>query len=168
MKKIDIIFLSETYLDCSIQYDDKKLDLDGYKLARADNLNNDKRVGVGIYFKELLATRQAKLNFLNETIIFEVFIQNKIGYMFSSCTLPSKTHNEFEDLLHNFEHVLCGITATNSLFVFLTGNFSSSAVKWWRNNMTTIEDTKVDELTKSYDLSQTYDLHPSLLPKCHG
>ena len=92
-KKIDIIFLSETHLDSSIQYDDKKLDLDGYKLARADDLNNDKRVGVGIYFKQLLATRQAKLNILNETIIFEVCIQNKIGYMFSSCTLPTKTHN---------------------------------------------------------------------------
>ena len=34
--------------------------------------------------------------------------------------------------------------------------------------MTTIEDTKADELTSSYDLSQTYALHPSLLPKFHG
>ena len=39
----DIICLSETYLDSSIQHDDERLHLSGYNLARADNPNNNKR-----------------------------------------------------------------------------------------------------------------------------
>ena len=69
-----IICFSETYLYSSIQHDDDILQLNGYKLATAYNLNNNKRSGVGIYFKEFLTTRQVELNNLNECI---VCIQNK-------------------------------------------------------------------------------------------
>ena len=50
---IDIVFISETYLDFSIQHDDEKRYLNGSKLARADNHNNNKGGEVGIYFKEV-------------------------------------------------------------------------------------------------------------------
>ena len=69
-----IICFSETYLDSSIQHEDDILHLNGYKLATANNLNNNKRSGVGIYFKEFLTTRQVELNNLSECI---VCIQNK-------------------------------------------------------------------------------------------
>ena len=48
----DLICLSKTYLDSSVPYDDPKLN---NKLVRADNLSNNKRGDVGIYFKETLA-----------------------------------------------------------------------------------------------------------------
>ena len=48
----DFICLSKTYLDSSVPYDDPKLN---NKLVRADNLSNNKRGDVGIYFKETLA-----------------------------------------------------------------------------------------------------------------
>ena len=73
----DIICLSETCLHSSIQHDDERLHLNGYKLARADNHNSNKRCAVGIYFKEFLATRQVELYNSNECIVFEVCIQNK-------------------------------------------------------------------------------------------
>ena len=91
---------------------------------------------------------------MNELIIFEVYIQNKTGYKFSFCRLPSKTHGKFEDCLIDFEHVLCVITARNPLFVLLTSNFSAKAAMWWRNNMTNSDHTTIDSLTTSYDLSQ--------------
>ena len=49
------ICLSKTYLDSSVPYDDPRLNLYGYKLVGADNLSNNERCGVGIYFKETLA-----------------------------------------------------------------------------------------------------------------
>ena len=61
----DIICLSETNLDSSIQHDDERLPLNRYNLARANNPNNN-RGGVGIYFKQFLAIRRVKLNNLNE------------------------------------------------------------------------------------------------------
>ena len=44
-------------LDSSIPYNDPKLNLSGYKLVRADNMSNNKRGCVDIYFKETLAIR---------------------------------------------------------------------------------------------------------------
>ena len=46
VNKIDIICLSETYLDSSISSDDVNLELRGYNLVRADNPTNTKRGGV--------------------------------------------------------------------------------------------------------------------------
>lgn len=53
----DIICPSETYLDSFVPYDDPKLNLSGYKLVRADNMRNSKRVDVVTYFKGTLAVR---------------------------------------------------------------------------------------------------------------
>ena len=50
-----VICLSEKYLDSSVPFDDPRLNLSGYKLVRVDDLSNNKRSGVGIYFKETLA-----------------------------------------------------------------------------------------------------------------
>ena len=49
----NIICLSETYLDY-IQHDDERLHLNGCKLATTENLDNNKRGGGGIYFKDFL------------------------------------------------------------------------------------------------------------------
>ena len=45
INKIDIICLSETYLNSSIPSDDDNLELPGYNLVRADNPTNTKRGG---------------------------------------------------------------------------------------------------------------------------
>ena len=50
INKIDIICLSETYLDSSIPSDDDNLELPGYNLVRTDNPTNTKRGGVCIYY----------------------------------------------------------------------------------------------------------------------
>ena len=70
------ICLSEINLDSSVPYDDPSLNLSGYKLVRADNHSNNKRGGVGIYFKETLAIRPVPTNSLKECLLLEVFIGN--------------------------------------------------------------------------------------------
>ena len=50
--KFDIICLSETFLNSSLQIDDDSIVLNGYKLVRADNPSDLKRGSVSIYFKE--------------------------------------------------------------------------------------------------------------------
>ena len=144
-----IICLSETYLDSFVQRDDVKLHLNGYKLARADNPNNNKRGGVGVYFKESLRTRQVELNNLNKYIVFEACIQNKKVYIISIYRSPSQTHNEFDNFLLNFEQFLCDIIARNPYFVLITGDFKLRTAKWWTNDTATTEGTKIDSITIS-------------------
>ena len=83
----DIICLSETYLDCSVPYDDPR----SAKLVRADNLSNNKRGGVGIYFKETLAIRPVPTNSLKECLLLEVFIGNKKEFLVSLYRSPSQS-----------------------------------------------------------------------------
>ena len=48
----DIICLSETFLNSSIQTNDDRISIDGYNLIRADHPSDSKRGGVCIYYKE--------------------------------------------------------------------------------------------------------------------
>ena len=51
---IDIICLSETFLDSSIPIDDNRLSIPGYSMMRVDHPSNTKRCGLCLYYKEHL------------------------------------------------------------------------------------------------------------------
>ena len=74
----------------------------GYKLIRADNPSDSKKGGVGIYYKEFLAVRPVEVKNLNESVIFEVSIKNKRGYLVSLYISPSQIQDEFDIFLISF------------------------------------------------------------------
>ena len=81
VNKIDIICLSETYLDSSIPSDDDNLELPGYNLVRADNPTNTKRGGVCIYYHHSLPLKVIDIQFLNEYINFEIeLVENCVAF----------------------------------------------------------------------------------------
>ena len=49
--KVDVICLSETYLDSTVESDDENLEITGYNLVRPDHPANTKRGGVCLYCK---------------------------------------------------------------------------------------------------------------------
>ena len=62
--KCGFICLSKTNLDYSIPSDHVSLDLEGYKMFRADYPNNVNRDGVCIYYNKSLPVRQIILRYL--------------------------------------------------------------------------------------------------------
>ena len=74
--KFDIICLSETFLNSSLQNDDHSLVLNGYKLIRTDNPSELKGRGVCIYFKESLPTKVLNITNLHECLFCELISQN--------------------------------------------------------------------------------------------
>ena len=68
--KFDIICLSETYLDSSI--DDESLDISGYYLIRFDHPSNKKRGGICIYYKNFLPLKLTDVRLLDECITFDL------------------------------------------------------------------------------------------------
>ena len=74
--KFDIICLSETYLDSSI--DDESLEISGYYLIRSDYPSNKKRGGIWIYYKGFLPLKVTGVRLLEECIIFNLIISNKL------------------------------------------------------------------------------------------
>ena len=75
-------------------------------------------------------------------------------YIISLYRSPSQTHDEFDNLLLNFEQFLCDIIARNPFFVLITGDFNATTAKLWRNDTATTEVTKIDSITTSYSFSQ--------------
>ena len=63
---MDIVCLSDTFLDSSISIDDDNLKIPGYSTVRADHPSNIKRAGVLLYYKSFLPIKLIDVNYLNE------------------------------------------------------------------------------------------------------
>ena len=136
----------------------------GYKPIRTDNRSNNKKGGVGIYYKEFLAVRPAEVKNLNECVISEVSIKKKRGYVVSLNRSPSQTQDEFDILLVSFEQLIGDIIAKNPLFVLITGDFNVRSTNWWKNDLSTSEGTQVDSLNTFHGLSQIISDPTHVLP----
>ena len=101
-----MICLSETYLDSSYANNDTRLNLKDFTLIRAENPHNCKRGGVSIYFKEHLAVCPVSPLNLNESLVLEINIQNKKGFVISLYPSPNQSKDEFDQFLLNFEQLV--------------------------------------------------------------
>ena len=61
--KMDMICLSETYLESTTQSDNYNLEIPGYNLVYSDYPSNNKRGGVCIYYKASLPVRVIDIDF---------------------------------------------------------------------------------------------------------
>ena len=69
----DIICLTETFLDSSVENDDDRISIPGYNLLHADHPSNTKRGGVCIYYKgHLLIIKRNDLCQLHECLVTEL------------------------------------------------------------------------------------------------
>ena len=76
LRKFDVIYVLETYLDISV--DNDSLSIDGYNFIRADHPHNQKRPGgVCIYFKEQLKLKQIITSNSSECILCEISMGKK-------------------------------------------------------------------------------------------
>ena len=103
INKIDIICLSETYLDSNISSDNDNLELPGYNSVHADNPTNTKRGNVCIYYYNSLLLKAINIQLLNECINFEIRIGGKLCSFLCLYRSPSQTRDIFERFADNFE-----------------------------------------------------------------
>ena len=150
INKIDIRYLSETYLDSSIPIDDDNFELPGYNLVRADNPTNTKRGGVCIYDDNSLPVKVIGIQFLNKWINFEIRIGGKLSNFLCLYWSPSQTRDIFETLADNFE-----ILTIKNLFLIVTlGDFNAKTTDWYKNDTNSYEGLKTDTITSQFGLQQ--------------
>ena len=109
INKIDIKYLSETYLDSSISSDNGDLELPGYNLVGADNPINTKRGGVCIYYHNSLPLNVIDIQLLSGRIKFEIRIVGKLCSFLCLYRSPSQTREIFGIFAGNFELTLDSI-----------------------------------------------------------
>ena len=95
--KVDILCLSETFLNPNISCDDSNLQLPGSDLIRADHPSNTKRGGVWIYYRNLLPLKLINIHYLNECITFEIKLGDKICNFVSLYRSPNQSEDDFEN-----------------------------------------------------------------------
>ena len=102
--KFDIICLSETYLDSSI--DDESLEISRYYLIRSDHPSNKTRGGICIYYKNFLPLKVTGVRLLEECITFDLIISNKLSSFVALYRTPSQSQDDFATFYDNFEMTL--------------------------------------------------------------
>ena len=151
-KREDFICLSETYLDSSTP--DNLIEMEGYKLIRADHPNNIKRGGVCIYYKESLPVRVISIPYFNEALLLEMSCNNKKVMVSVIYRSPSQTNDEFDTFLSNFQMLLNDINNRKPSLSVVTGDFNSRCSSWWSNDINTREGLKLLSLTSSNGFTQ--------------
>ena len=76
--KCDVIYFSETFLDSDTSGDEDNLKNVVYNLIRADHPSNTKEGSGCMYYKHYLAFRLLNINYLKESISFEILFRGKI------------------------------------------------------------------------------------------
>ena len=150
--KHDFICLSETYLDSSIP--DNVLDVEGYRLVRADHPNNIKRGGVCIYYKESLPVRVINIPDIKEALLLEMNYNNKKVIISVIYRSPSQSTDEFESFLLNFEQLFDDVCQRRPSLSIITGDFNARSVSWWSNDINTTEGLKLSSMSSSVGFTQ--------------
>ena len=76
--------MSATYLNSSVTEDDDNLQISDYDLIRIDHPCNSKRGGVPVYYKNVLPPGLRDINYLRESIRYEIQIGSKTADNFDS------------------------------------------------------------------------------------
>ena len=82
--KVDLLCLSETFLNPNISCDDSNLQLPESDLIRTDHPSNTKRGGACIYYRNLLPLKLINFHYVNECIAFEIKLGEKNTTLFLS------------------------------------------------------------------------------------
>ena len=131
--------MSETYLDSATP--NNLLEIEGYNLVRADNLNNVKIGEVCIYYKESFPVRAINLPYFNEALLLEMSHDNKKVIVSVIYRSPCQNNNEFDLFLSNFEKLIIDTKNRKPYLSVITGDFNARSSSWWSNDTNTTERT---------------------------
>ena len=141
----DIICLSETFLNSSIQFIDDRISVDGHNLIGADHPSDSKRGGVCIYYKEyILLIKQDNICTLHNCLVTEIHSQGEKCFLTCFYCSPSQTHDEFEDLCTKFYLLMSNTNNEFLLCSIITGDFNARCSRWWKNDITNSTGQEID------------------------
>ena len=122
---IDIICLSETFLDSSIPIDDNRLSIFGYSMMRADHASSTKRGGVCLCSKDHLPIiRRDDISNLKECLVTEMIVKNErclLAYLYRS---PSRNREQFWSFCDSLDILMNNINSLHPAISIITGDFN--------------------------------------------
>ena len=150
----NLIYALERDLDSLISNDEKDISIKGYSLVRADHSSNTKRGGVCIYYKESLGVRIIDIPNLTESILCQITINNKTGYVLAVYRFSSQSSDDFENFLSTSDQVITDMSLSNPAFRLILGDFNCMSNSWRKGNISTKEGIDLESVSSSYGLHQ--------------
>ena len=150
VRKFDIICLSETYLDYSI--DDENLEISGYYSIRSDHPSNIKRGGICIYYKNFLPLKVTDVRLSEEYIAFDLIVSNKLCSFVALYRSPSQSQDDFATFSDNLEMTVDFVSKKNPFLLVLLGAFNAKLSQWHDKDTSTPEGISVESITSQFGL----------------
>ena len=164
IQKFDILYLSETFLNSSLQNGDDSLVLKGYKPVRADNPSDLKRGGVCIYFKQSLPIKVLNITNLHECLVCELFLNSRRSYIVSLYRSPSQSSDECDHFIKTFEQLIVHLASFKPYLLLIKGDSNVRSSSWWPGDVDNIEGAQLESITSFYGLHQIIDELTHILP----
>ena len=154
----DIICLSKTFLNSSIDSSDTRILIDGYNLIRSDHPSDSKRGGVCIYYKEHIPLiKRDDICTLDNCLVTEIRLQSEKCFLTCTYRSPSQNNEEFENFCVNFDLLLSNINEEIPICSIITGDFNARSSNWWKNDITNSVGQELEALASSAGYSQIID-----------
>ena len=146
--------------------------LDDYTFVQANNPNNSRHGGVGLFFKNSIpAIVRNDLSF-DESVVIELKLGRKNIFFSGLYRSPASKHStpKFGAFLTNFKRLPSNIQAENPFATFFTGDFNAHSQLWWSDGDSTNVGIEIDILFTSLGLPQVIsdptNFKPNKNPSC--
>ena len=157
-QNFDIICLSKTFLNSSIQNDDHKLKIDGYNFIGSDQPSDSKKDGVCLYYKQHISLiRRDEVCTLDNCVVTEIRSQSEKCCLTCAYRSPSQSQEEFEIFSTKFDILLSQINDEFPLCSIVTRDFNACYTNWWNDDITNSTGREIASLTSSTGYTQIID-----------
>ena len=166
----DLISINETCLNDSI--DIPEVLLDDYTFVNANNSNNTRHGGVGLFYKNSLPLRVRHDLSFSESIVVEIKYHRKSIFFTVLYRSPAHGHSTpvFNQFLSDLNQLYEKIRAEKPLAMFFAGDFNAHSQSWWPDCANSPEGRSLDDLFSSLNLYQLINeptnFEPNKNPTC--
>ena len=152
LHKFDMICLSETYLDSSI--DDKSFETSGYYLIGSDHPSNKNGGSICIYYKIFIPLKVTGVRLLEECITFDLIISNNLCSFVALYRSPSQSQDDFATFSNNFKMTLDLVSKKNPFLLVVIDGFNAKLRQWYDKDNSTSEGISIENITSQFRLHQ--------------
>ena len=151
IQKFDLIYLSETYRDSSI--DDEGLEISWYYLICSDYPSNRKCGVICVYYKNLFTFKVSHVCLLAECVTFDFKLGNILYSLIALYRSFSQSQDGFTIFPDNFELIL-DLVSRKSILTVAFGDFSANLTQWNGKNSSTSEGISIEIVASRCGLHQ--------------
>ena len=126
------------------------MEISGYTLVRSDHPSNTKRGGVCRYYKNNLPLRVVNIGYLNECLILELKVGDKICSFVVLYRSPSLSQDEFETFSDNFEMTLDILEQKGPFLMTAIAGFNAKSKNWYSQDKTSFEGKTIESITSQF------------------